>query len=561
MWNRLIAIVEEQAQVMMRTAFSTTVREAGDLSAGVFDLDGRMLAQAVTGTPGHVNSMMDSVPHFLKRYPIATMSPGDHFITNDPWMGTGHLHDLTVVTPVFRNGDIVALLANTAHVTDVGGRGMGPDGGSVFEEGLYIPILRCFEKGVRNETFFDFVRVASRLPVELEGDIYSLCACNETAARRLADMMEEYQLTTLASLADFILESSRRATETRIAALPKGHLFAELFSDGYEEPVRLAASMEIGEHAITVDFAGTSGPSRYGINVPPAYTRAYASFGIKIVVAPDIPNNWGSLQPFRIKIPDGTILGAPRPRPVAVRHVIGQLLPDLMMGCLHQAIPDRVAAEGASCLWNPPLRGSHDMADGQEGTDSAPPAFEVITFNSGGSGARRHLDGLSATAFPSGVRTMPVEATENVSPVVIWRKELRPDSGGAGRTRGGLGQIMEIGTKEDREFACYALFDRVTHPPKGRNGGSPGAAGKVSLKSGSLLRSKGMQTIPAGDRLILELPGGGGMGDPLLRAPGQVAADVRAGLISSEVARSTYGVVLLPDGSVNSEATAQLRGT
>ena len=529
MWNRLLAVVEEQAQTMIRTAFSTTVREAGDLSAGIFDLGGRMLAQAVTGTPGHVNSMMESVGHFLRKFPAGTLRPGDHLITNDPWLGTGHLHDLTVVTPAFRGGRLVALFANTAHVIDVGGLGMGPEGRSGFEEGLYIPIVKCFEAGRPNETFFDFLRAGTRLPVELEGDVYSLCACNNAGARRLVGMMDEFALDSIDPLAEVILHSSRRATMAEIAKLPPGTFRSEIWSDGYERPVRLAAAMTIGADGITVDFDGTSGLSGRGINVPAAYTRAYASFGIKCVVAPEIPNNPASLEPFRMRIPEGCILNAPRPSPVAVRHVVGQLLPDLMMGCLHGAAPDRVTAEGSSCLWNPPLRGG-PIVSGQ----SPLPDFEVITFNSGGTGARPGRDGLDGTAFPSGVRTMPVEATENIAPVVFWRKELRPGSAGAGRTRGGFGQVMEIGAKGDAEFACNAIFDRVAHPPRGRDGGGDGAPGAVRLRSGAVLRTKGYQVIPAGDRLLLELPGGGGMGPPPERDPALHARDVRDGLVTEE---------------------------
>ena len=527
MWNRLLAVVEEQAQTMIRTAFSTTVREAGDLSAGIFDLQGQMLAQAVTGTPGHVNSMMESVGHFLKKFPPETMQEGDHLITNDPWLGTGHLHDLTVVTPAFHHGKLVALFANTAHVIDVGGLGMGPEGRSVFEEGLYIPIVKCFEAGKPNSTFFDFLRAGTRLPVELEGDVYSLCACNEAGARRLVQMLDEFHLDGIDSLATFIFESSHRATLAEIAKLPQGTFSAEIWSDGYEQPIKLAAAMTIGAEGISVDFEGTSGVSGRGINVPAAYTRAYGSFGIKCVVAPAIPNNTASLAPFTFKIPEGCILNAPRPRPVSVRHVVGQLLPDLMMGCLHQAVPTRVTAEGSSCLWNPPLRGGSIVS----GPNSPLADFEVITFNSGGTGARPGADGLDGTAYPSGVRTMPVEATENVAPVVFWRKELRPGSGGVGRTRGGLGQVMEIGAKGDAEFACNAIFDRVAHAPKGRDGGGPGAAGRVYLKSGATLRTKGYQVIPAGDRLVLELPGGGGMGDPAARDPALIARDERDGMV------------------------------
>ncbi len=559
MWNRLIAVVEEQAQVMIRTAFSTTVREAGDLSAGIFDLQGRMLAQAVTGTPGHVNSMMESVNHFLAKFPAATMRPGDHYITNDPWLGTGHLHDLTVVTPAFRNGAMVGLFANTAHVIDIGGLGMGPEGRSVFEEGLYIPIVKCFDQGAPNETFFDFLRWGSRLPVELEGDVYSLCACNDAGARRLVEMMDEFALDSLDPLADFIFAASLRATIAEIGKIGRGTYRGEIYSDGYEAPVRLAAEMTVLDDAIEVDFTGTSGLSGRGINVPAAYTRAYACFGIKVVVAPEIPNNWASLAPFRMKIPEGCILNAPRPYPVSVRHVIGHLLPDLMMGCLHQTVPARVAAEGSSCLWNPPLRGGGSVSG--QGTSNRPVIgdFEIITFNSGGTGARPTLDGLDATAFPSGVRTMPVEATENVAPVVIWRKELRPDSGGAGRTRGGIGQIMEIATKGELEFAVNATFDRIANAPKGREAGGPGAPGVVTLKSGPALRTKGFQVIPDGDRLLLMMPGGGGMGRPEDRAPATVGDDVRNGLVSVENARLLYKVATSALGIVDDAATALLR--
>jgi N-methylhydantoinase B len=559
MWDRLLAVVEEQAETMIRTAFSTTVREAGDLSAGVFTPDGRMIAQAVTGTPGHVNSMAESVRHFLRAFPPETMREGDHFITNDPWYATGHLHDLTMVSPAFHRGRLVALFANTAHVIDIGGLGMGPDGRSVFEEGLFIPILRCFAAGERDETFFAFLRANSRRPAELEGDVYSLAACNEAGIRRLRHMLEEFGLDDLSALAEHVFSASRQATEAAIASLPRGTFRAEIFSDGYDRPIRLAAAMTIAERTITVDFTGTSPLERRGINVPPAYTRAYASFGLKAVLAPEIPNNWASLVPFHFVIPEGLILNAPRPWPVSARHVIGQLLPDLMMGCLAQVVPERVIAESFSALWNPPLRGG-PMVSGEE-RRNAPPIedFEIITFNSGGMGARFGRDGLDATAFPSGVRTMPVEATENAAPLVIWRKELRPDSGGAGRWRGGLGQIMEIGVKDDSAFLCNAIFDRVHHPPRGRSGGGEGAAGRVALSGGAELRPKGLQMIPAGEHLILELPGGGGMGDPWQREPDLVAADVAEGLVSPAAARALYGVVVDERGSLDEEATARLR--
>jgi len=540
-WNRLIAVVEEQAQTMIRTAFSTTVREAGDLSAGVFDLQGRMLAQAVTGTPGHVNSMAEAVGHFLAKFPADTMKPGEHYITNDPWLATGHLHDLTVVSPAFRNGKIVGLFANTAHIIDIGGLGMGPEGRSVFEEGLYIPIVRCFEAGgVPNETFFDFIRVGSRTPVELEGDIYSLCACNDAGAKRLIEMMDEFSMETLDEIGHYIFEASLRATIAEIAKLPRGTFASSIKSDGYESEVTLKAAMTIHADRIVVDYAGTSGFSGRGINVPPAYCRAYSCFGIKCVVAPEVPNNWASLSPFQMEIPEGCILNTPRPYPVSVRHVIGQLLPDLMMGCLHQAIPGRVNAEGSSALWNPPLRGGSQVSGQAAETED----FEIITFNSGGTGARPTKDGLDGTAFPSGVRTMPVEATENVAPVIFWQKQILPDTAGAGKTRGGFGQVMEIGAKGDAEFAVNAIFDRVANPPRGRDGGGSGAPGWVGFNdpNGTVLRTKGFQIIPKGKRLLLKLPGGGGMGDPKARDAALVKRDVEDGLVSPSAARTVYGV-------------------
>ena len=302
----------------------------------------------------------------------------------------------------------------------------------------------------------------------------------------------------------------------------------------------LKAAMTIHADRIVVDYAGTSGFSQRGINVPAAYCRAYSCFGIKCVVAPEIPNNWASLAPFVMEIPDDCILNTPRPYPVSVRHVVGQLLPDLMMGCLHQAVPGRVNAEGSSCLWNPPLRGGSQVSGQQAEVDD----FEVITFNSGGTGARPGKDGLSGIAFPSGVRTMPVEATENVADVIFWEKQLRPDSAGAGRTRGGFGQTMVVGCKNEAEFAVNAIFDRVANPPKGREGGGSGAAGWVGLNdaNGTVLRTKGFQIVPKGRRLVLQLPGGGGMGDPRARDPELVKQDVADGLVTAANAKAVYGV-------------------
>ena len=516
LWNRLIAVVEEQAQTMIRTAFSTTVREAGDLSAGIFDLQGRMMAQAVTGTPGHVNSMMESVGHFLRRCPAETMRPGDHYITNDPWLGTGHLHDLTIVSPAFHGGRMVGLFANTAHVIDVGGLGLGPEARSVFEEGLYIPILKCFSQGVANDTFFDILRAATRLPVELEGDVYSLCACNDAGIRRLTEMMTEFALPGLDDLASHIFDRSRRATLDAIAALPPGRYTNSIGSDGYEAPITLHAAMTIAADGITVDFAGTSGLSTRGINVPAAYTRAYTAFGIKVAVAPDIPNNTASLEPFHCEIPAGCILNAPHPYPVAVRHVIGHLLPDLVMGCpARRDTRPRRRRRRVQPVEPALTRRRVRLRPG----DLQPP--RAARFRDRHLQLRRYrrpaARWTASTPRPSppAVRTMPVEATEAISPLVFWRKELRPGSGGRRayprRPRPDHGD-----RRARRPRICLQRHLRTAspNPPRGRDGGGDGAPGRVMLKSGATLRPKGFQIIPDGDRLVLELPGGGGMGDP-----------------------------------------------
>ena len=555
MWDRLIAVVEEQAQTLIRTGFSTSTREAGDLSAGIFDVAGNMLAQAVTGTPGHVNAMARSIRHFLEKFPVDTMSEGDIFLTNDPWKGTGHLHDFTFVTPAFRENKIVALFASTCHVVDIGGRGMTPDGRQIFEEGLFIPLMRFARAGKVEDALIDIVSANVRESVQVVGDLYSLATCNEVACRRLFKMMDDFDIVSLENLGDHILERSRIATLKEIGKLRSGTYTHSMRIDGFEKPIDLIATMTIGETGIDVDFNGTSGISSYGINVPMCYTEAYASFGIKCIVAPTVPNNEGSLSVIRISAPEGSILNAVHPSPVAVRHVTGQMLPDVMFGCLNQARNGSVPAEGTSCLWNLYAFGGPGRVDAEpnELINAAP--FTVLSFHSGGTGARPGMDGLSATAFPSGVRNVPVEITESISPLVIWRKEFRQDSGGAGTYRGGLGQVMELGLTEDVPFAFSALFDRIKHPPEGRDGGQPGAAGRISLGSGPDLKGKGTQTIPKGDRVVIEMPGGGGLGDPKSREVERVVDDVRSGLVSCAVARNSYGVFIDDTDNLDGQAT------
>jgi N-methylhydantoinase B len=534
MWNRLISVVEEQAQTLVRTAFSTSVREAGDLSAGVFDEAGLMMAQAVTGTPGHVNAMAEAALHIIRDIGRNNIREGDVYITNDPWKGTGHLHDITVMQPSYRAGRLVGFFAATAHVIDIGGRGFGPDARELYEEGLFIPIMKLIDRGVINETLLAFVRANVRESMQVVGDIFSLVACTDTGHKRLMEMMDEFDIGGLGRLASFIFSRSRDATVQAIGTLPRGTFQNQMAIDGYDDEVDLRVSLTIAEDHIMADFAGTSKASSFGVNVPLIYTRAYCCYGLKCAIAPAVPNNSASLAPFMVTATEGSIVHATSPSPVAARHVIGHMIPDLVLGALHHFLPGRIPAESAGALWN--IQISARQTDG-----AAHGRHEILMFNSGGTGARASLDGMSATAFPSGVYAMSVEATEQVGPIVVWRKELLPDSGGAGEYRGGLGQRIEIEAAEGYQLQFNAMFDRVHHPARGRSGGMPGRAGAVRLSDGTVLNGKGRQPVPPGKRLVLDLPGGGGFGKPTDRPAGRVRQDIEAGYVTPGHSAEHYG--------------------
>jgi len=420
----------------------------------------------------------------------------------------------------------------------MGGVGQTPEGRQIYHEGLFLPMLRLVHAGEMNEDLLSIIRANVREPVQVIGDVYALIACNEIGGRRLTAMMREYRLRDVEVLGEEIISRSRRGMTAAIGKLPEGTWTASMRIDGYEAPIDLVATLTIRRDRIDVDYTGTSGMSSYAINCPLCYTEAYTTFGVNCIVAPHIPNNAGTLDAVRVSAPEGTILSAVHPAAVYARSVMGHMLPDVVYGCLDQALPGRVPAEGTSNLWTLNLIAGHGLTG--IGRSAGTP-FMVNSFHSGGAGARPRQDGLSATPFPSGVRNVPVEATEAITPLVIWRKELRQDSGGAGRYRGGLGQVMEVGSREDAPFGIFARFERVTYPARGRHGGGPGGPGRLSLASGTVLKAKGLGVVPPGDRLIVEMPGGGGMGDPKERDPAAVRTDVRLGYLSAEAAARDYG--------------------
>lgn len=503
-WNRLLAIVEEQAQTLLRTSFSTIVRECGDLSTGIFNAEGKMLAQAVTGTPGHVNTMAASVEHFLRYFPRETMREGDIYATNDPWMGTGHLNDFVIVTPMFHQGALVALLCCTSHLMDVGGLGYGPDGRDVFMEGFCVPPVKLATNGQIDAGLMTVIKGNTRLPVETEGDIYSLVNSNEVGIRGLKTMLEEFGMPDLSGLSRHILNTTSAAARAQLKALRPGTYSYSMQVDGYDHPVTIAATVSIHEQGIHVDFSGSSEPSQFGINVPLTYASAYSTFGLMSALMPQIPNNSGSLDLFTVSAPEHCILNATRPAPVAIRHVLGQMIPDVIFGCIRQFAPDSVPAEGASCLWNINLRGL---------TDQGNPFAMTVTTN-GGTGARPGKDGLSVTSYPSGVRGTPIEILEAAMPMVFWKKEIRPKSGGQGQWTGGDGVELMAQNCSDRTIDLLAAFDRIHHPARGIDGGRDGAPGYVGLSTGETLSGKGLQPILPGQTLVIRTPGGGGIGKP-----------------------------------------------
>jgi N-methylhydantoinase B len=530
-WSRLIGVVNEQAAALMRTSFTSIVREAGDLSAGVFDRRGYMIAQAVTGTPGHINSMALAMKHILAAYPLETLQPGDVLITNDPWKTSGHLNDVTVCNPVFRGGDCVAFFASTCHSADIGGHVLSAEAREVYEEGLFIPIMKLYEAGRLNEPLAALIRANTRVPDLVMGDFHAQMAGGTVGGDRLLEFMDEFGLERLEPLADEIISRTERAMRQAIAALRPGQYRYSLTSDGFDEPITIAVRCEVSGDNLWVDFTGSSPASRRGINVVMNYTEAYTTYGVKVIVSPDVPNNEGAFRVLRITAPEGSILNVRHPAPVAARHIVGHFLPHAVAGALKEALPDRVMAEGSANIWGIQLTGKN--------RDHTPWVYTF--FSSGGTGARPAQDGLSATAFPSGVLGTPVEVIESLAPLLIERKALRDGSGGDGRYRGGLGQIIAFRVRSDEPATCSVLCDRTRIPAQGFFGGGPGLPGQVLINGRAPDNPKAEQTLRPGDLVEVLLPGGGGYGPPAERDPALRARDLQQGYVMAPSRGATAG--------------------
>jgi len=535
-WSRFMSVANEQQDALIRTAFSTIVRESQDLACGLFDTRGRMIAQSLSGTPGHINAMATSMKHFLAAFPPERLAPGDVLITNDPWQTAGQINDITITTPIFRKSKLIALFANTCHSADIGGRILSAEAREVFEEGLRIPIMKLFEAGEPNRVLMQIVRANVRQPDEVIGDFYAQTACNETGGRALLEMMDEFELDSIDSIADEIIQRSEAAVRAEIRKLPNGEWTNETWSDGFEEPIVVRCTVRIADEDIFIDFSGSSPQSTRGINVVLNYTHAYASFAIKAAVCPDVPHNDGSFRPVHVSAPAGSILNALDPAPVASRQVIGHFIPSAIFAALSGAMPDRLMAPGADPIWLSVWRGQN-------------PPFTLTVFQVGGTGARPAKDGLSAVGFPSGVAGVPAEVIESLSPVIMKRRELRSNSGGPGEWRGGLGQLTEFARRGAGRWSVSSIADRTVYAAPGLRGGQSGATGEVTLDDGTRLNAKALQDLKERDVVHVNLPGGGGYGDPFARDPEKVRWDVVEGYVTPDEAEKKYGVAVRYSGN------------
>jgi N-methylhydantoinase B len=505
LWQSLISTVNEQARALQRASFSPIVREAGDLANAVFDRRGRMVAQAVTGTPGHINSLAIGAANVLDEYPVESLEPGDVLITNDPYKTAGQLLDVTVLVPAWRNGRVIALFGSTIHHTDVGGYGIGAGGRDCFEEGLWIPICKLMKRGERNDDVWKFILSNVRQPDHMAGDLHAQMASGEVGAQRLSALCDQHGLDDIEVLADEIIERSEAATRASIRALPAGRYDASAvldLADGSRIDIVCAVQVDPDAGEITVDYEGSSPASPWGINVVKNYTHAYTTFTVRSVLNPDIPNNHGSLAPIKVEAPEGSIVNAVRPQPGTARHVVGMFLPNALLKALAQIAPDNAMAEGSGAVWTMQVNGAHD--------DGSPFITAMFTY-AGGVGARAGKPGLDACSYPTGVAAVPIEVVEASAPIRFHRKALRPGSGGKGSQTGGLGQTIEFTVDTTRPWQLNAVTSRLAHAPEGIFGGEPGEAGRFSV-NGQAVTTQARITLQPDDVVRLDLPGGGGYG-------------------------------------------------
>ncbi|MFM7689636.1 MAG: hydantoinase B/oxoprolinase family protein [Alphaproteobacteria bacterium] len=522
LWRRLISLVDEAAAALVRTSFSTLVRESYDFSCIVTDATGQSLVQATESIPSFIGTLPETVKHFLKFFPPEVLNPGDVLITNDIWLGTGHLPDITVAKPIFRHGKLVAFSASTAHAPDIGGKIRSPEPREVFEEGLQIPPLKLMRAGEVDETLVAILRKNVRTPEQTMGDLWAQVVALDLMEERLHILMEQAGLDDLAALAAEIHARCEAAMRSAIAALPDGTYSSELQTDGLmDKPITLKLSLTIRDDQIIADYTGTDAQVDRAINCALCYTYAMTMYGVKVCTSPNLPNNEGAWRPISIIAPDGCIVNPVFPASGGSRMLIGHYLPMLVFGCLGQIVPERVMAACGSPMWGM----------NQSGVNAHGKPYANMFFYNGGMGANMRGDGLSCLSWPSNVSSTAIEITEHIAPLRVHYKRLRPNSGGPGRHRGGLGQEIALESRSETPIAVSFLAERTIFPAFGIEGGEAGASGVLRI-NGDRVDPKKQYVLSRGDTVILSTPGGGGHGNPDQRDRLAREGDIKAGYTS-----------------------------
>jgi len=522
LWTRLIACVDEAAAALVRTSFSTLVRESHDFSCVITDALGQSLVQATRSIPSFIGTLPATVKHFIREFPPESLHPGDVLITNDLHQGTGHLPDITVAKPIYYEGILVGFAASTAHAPDIGGKIRSPEPREVFEEGFQIPIMKLQEKGETNETLIKLLRKNVRTPDQTVGDLWAQIVALDMMEVRVTELLGSYGMTELRPLAEEIQSRCERAMRRAISELPDGVYRSALETDGLlDKPIRLAMTLTVDGDTIDIDYAGSDPQVDRAVNVCMCYTYAFTVYGVKCCTSPNLPNNEGAFRPITVRGPEGCVVNPVFPAAGGSRMLIGHYLPILVFGCLGKVIPEQVMAACGSPMWGLNQSGV---------TDEGKPYANMFFYN-GGMGATYRRDGSTCLSWPSNVSSTPVELSEQIAPLRFAYKRLRSDSGGTGKFRGGLGQELLIESRSERPIAVSFLAERTVFPAPGIEGGGQGAVGVLKI-NGEKTDPKRQYVLNRGDTVYLATPGGGGHGLPGERDRAALENDLAKGYVT-----------------------------
>jgi N-methylhydantoinase B len=557
LWRRLISIVDESDSSVARTAFSSLLRDAHDYTCMFTDRKGRELAQGSFATPGQSGAMALGIKNLVTKLPLETYKPGDIFITNDPWALAGHLNDVCVMSPIFYKNKLVAFTACVFHHSDIGGR-VSSDNHDVFEEGLFIPLVKLYDGGKLNQSVMDMIRWNVRTPDEVIGDIRSQIAANHVCSEKISQMLSENDLENLDDLGDQVISRTEKSMREEIEKIPDGIYRAEGMIEQMkgQQDVVIKAAVEVKGSDITVDLEGSSPQVNWGGNVVYNFTYAYVFMAMKSMFGPDIPNNDGCARPVRLKAPEGTVVNCKFPAAVAARLVIGHYITEIIYRALSGVAPDKViAASGGTPAQMNVFYGKRN--------DARP--WHSVIIRGGGMGASSISDGNYVYIFPANGANTPIEIFESDTPLIVERRELLTDSAGPGKMKGGLGQ-REVFRIPDDKYAPIPPVNlgiqagRHIHPPEGLFGGKTGAKAQF-LVNGIHGDPFGLTQLKPGDAVTIDAAGGGGHGNALEREPEMVERDVIEGYVSIEAAKKDYGVVIDPKTfKMDIEETKKLRG-